>query len=112
MTIVLINYELDANKALPERVRALLYTTPLEIKGVDAHPIDGQGAQKVYFAACRDADTACAFAKALAEFDGQDAISVLADPDTGEGHFILRDGKPSDTWSGYTWARSEFKSPV
>ncbi len=112
MSIVFINFELTAGKELPAELRELLITSPQKIEDAQAHPIAGQGAQVVYFAACKDSAKATAFAKALYDFDGQDAISALHDEDELHGYFILRDGKPSHTWSGYTWERSEFKSPV
>ena len=112
MCIVFINYELTKGKELPAELRGLLITSPQKIEDAQAHPIDGQGAQAVYFAACKDSAKATAFAKALYDFDGQDAISALHDEDALHGYFILHDGKPSHTWNGYGWVRSEFKTPV
>ena len=112
MSIVFINYELSAGKELTAELRELLITSPKKIVDANAHPIAGQGAQVVYFAACKDSERAAHFAEGLYKLDGQDSISVLHDEDALHGYFIMHDGKPSHTWSGYTWARSEFKTPV
>ena len=112
MSIVFINFELTTGKELPAELRGLLITSPQKIEDAQAHPIDGQDGQTVYFAACKDSAKATAFAKALYDFDGQDAISALHDEDALHGYFILHDGKPSHTWNGYDWSRGEFKTPV
>ena len=112
MGIVFINFELSACKELTAALRELLITSPKKIVDANAHPIAGQGAQVVYFAACKDSERAAHFAEGLYKLDGQDSISVLHDEDALHGYFIMHDGKPSHTWNGYDWARSEFKTPV
>ena len=112
MSIVFINYELSNGKELSTALRALLITSPKKIVDAEAHPVGGQGAQAVYFAACKDSQRAARFAQALHDFDGQDAISVLHDEDELHGYFMLHSGLTSHTWNNYNWARSEFKTPV
>jgi len=112
MSIVFINFELSVGKELPAELRELLITSPKKIVDTNAHPIAGQGAQVVYFASCKDSAKATAFAKALYDFDGQGAISVLHDEDALYGYFIKHDGKPSHTWNNHDWARNGFKTPT
>ena len=106
MIIIHINFELAAGAQVPAHLRHLLISSPYKLDA-QPHPIEGQSAQAVFYAACRDLRDAIAFAVGLGEV-GQDAISFF----NGEhGAFILRTGEVAETWNGYDWTRREFKSP-
>ena len=106
MTIIHINFELNAGAQVPANLRHLLISSPYKLDS-QPHPIDGQPPQVAYYAACRDLVGAVAFAVGLGAV-GQDAISYF---DGERGAFILKSGEVSAEWNGYAWASEFFKTP-
>ena len=106
MTIIHIDFELAAGAQVPAHLRHLLISSPYKLDA-QPHPTDGQPAQAVFYAACRDLFNAISFAVGLGKL-GQDAISFF----NGErGAFILKSGEVSAEWNGYAWASEFFKTP-
>ena len=106
MTIIHINYELDAGAQVPAHLRHLLISSPFKLDS-QPHHIEGQPPQTAYYAACGNLSDAVAFAVGLGEL-GQDAISFF---DGARGAFILKSGEVSAEWNGYAWASEFFHTP-